>query len=682
MRERYPTDLTDPQWERLWERVFHPAGYAESVREVVDALRFCEKACAVWCLLPDGFPPAEAVEEHRSRWEADGTWERVGAVIDEKAPLGPFGRFRKRVSRLIRALPAGHALWHAAAAPIHAYQWLSALAQKPRRRIRCFHRAIDEGDLHRAKKEYEAAIREYDRAGDLFPSHPQPKLGRATCLSLLSEHADVAPDCWRALATPLLLPHQRYEAHALLGRSIALTGGDVDRAARHLAEGWWGHERPGPGFRAALGEVGLVETLMAAHDDLAEWLINNHMAFAAALELWRRKPAVRAEHPTRLDACLPPRTLYLSDDWVRNIGHIAYLDTYAKMRALGWTDWDQGLLPAPPQGTSNKHYLSYWADRYTIVTDRRLIETLRAPTRVYAPRVAHLIRCPDGTERYFLESLGIVQEAWERDGRPPLLSLTAADRDYGRGVLRALGVPADAWFVCLHVREPGYHKEFGNTHQSHRNADVLNYLPALREITRRGGWVVRMGDPSMTPLPKMRGVVDYALSDLKTERMDVFLCGASRFFLGVASGLCQLPTTFGVPCVLTNWASNALPLYSCRDLFIPKPIRSVAEDRVLTFEEMYADPVRHAAYSGVFLFERGLQAIENTPEELRDVVTEMLDQLDGTAVYSAADVDLQGRFAGVLRGHGQDGFARLGRAFLRQHAHLFETRSVPPRAAA
>ena len=79
-----------------------------------------------------------------------------------------------------------------------------------------------------------------------------------------------------------------------------------------------------------------------------------------------------------------------------------------------------------------------------------------------------------------------------------------------------------------------------------------------------------MGDPSMTPLPQMDNVLDYAHSQAKSDWMDVFLCGRCRFFIGLASGLSQVAARFGVPCVYVNWISNVLPAFSGRDLYIPK----------------------------------------------------------------------------------------------------------------
>src|SRR5205085_9657302 len=131
--------------------------------------------------------------------------------------------------------------------------------------------------------------------------------------------------------------------------------------------------------------------------------------------------------------------------------------------------------------------------------------------------------------------------------------------------------------------------------------DIRTYYKAMKEIVRRGGYVIRLGDKSMRQLPKLRGVIDYAHSKHKSERMDVFLCGGCRFFVGVASGLCHIPTTFGIPCVLTNWVSNALPVYSRDDVFLPKLLHSAELGRRLTFAEMFGPVPRQAAYSGLFL---------------------------------------------------------------------------------
>ena len=40
--------------------------------------------------------------------------------------------------------------------------------------------------------------------------------------------------------------------------------------------------------------------------------------------------------------------LILPADWVRQIGHMGFLDTWLKMNLLGWRSWRKLFLLAPP----------------------------------------------------------------------------------------------------------------------------------------------------------------------------------------------------------------------------------------------------------------------------------------------------------------------------------------------
>ena len=411
-----------------------------------------------------------------------------------------------------------------------------------------------------------------------------------------------------------------------------------------------------------------MQTRIEAHDREAEEVINQRGDIDAALHIYRRKQDLQREFAEAFGlAEMPVR--YMPADWVRNIGHMALLDFWVKMKHLGWYPWEHLVLLAPPHATANETYLSYWKRHFTVISGPHLVRGLAPFAAALGSRVAGLLKLPDGREEYFGEGIGIIQEEWERQGRKPLLELTAEDAERGQETLLQMGVPRGAWFVSLHVRSPGFHRETGSD-QAHRNADVGSYLPAIRRTIERGGFVIRLGDRTMDQLPALPGLIDYAHSPFKSPSMDVFLCAACRFFVGVASGLAHVPSTFGVPCALTNWVSNPFPVYGLRDRFIPKLIWSGREKRLLDFEESLEPGVRRLGYCGSRLAESGLRAVDNTPEEILELVEEMLDVLDGTVAYSVDDGRLQDAFRGIAGGRGMVGFSRIGRGFLRRYAHL------------
>jgi putative transposase len=84
-RARYPSDLTDPEWQRLAPLLpaSLPGGRPRSVeiREVVNAILYVTRTGCSWRALPHDLPKWQTAYAYLRRWEADGTWERILAVL-------------------------------------------------------------------------------------------------------------------------------------------------------------------------------------------------------------------------------------------------------------------------------------------------------------------------------------------------------------------------------------------------------------------------------------------------------------------------------------------------------------------------------------------------------------------------------------------------------------------------
>jgi len=692
MRRPYHTDLTDAQWGRLRDEVRLDGTPAAAPREVADALLYRARAWCPWHLLPPGFPPAADLRPAWDGWRRDGTWDRIVEVagdpsLPRSAARGSWlGRVRAAFARLVRKAPGGGGmLWpgRAVIQTVEYGQTYFTIYSKLPGWFRAGQRFLDDG-------EYEAAVGYFSRIIALDPTNTPTHVGRMLAYTRSGLYAEAAADCWAALALPDASFDLLVRLHYHLSEARVLSG-DIERGVGHgilartlqrrgafrdldALDDWADDEsRHGPDEFEIVAET---------YNDMAECAINAQTDFATAATLYRAGDEHRAKYVRWLEST-PARTLYLSDDWVRNIGHMALIDFWVKMDRLGWRAWDRMLLSAPPAVTANPAYVDYYARFFTVVRAERTPPGVKHLTATLGPRVASLLTLPDGSARYFTEGMGLIQEAWEREGRGPLLELTTEHVEYGRDRLRAMGVPDGAWFVCLHARSPGFHREGKlNAHQSHRNADIRTYLPAVEEVVRRGGWVIRLGDSTMPAFPKTPGVVDYARSRLKNARTDIFLCGGCRFFIGVASGISHVPTTFGVPCVMTNWLSNALPVYGRRDLFVLKMLRSVADGRFVPFDSYLHPEVRVMNYSGSLISESGYEVVNNTPDELKAVVVEMLDNLDrGPAAIAPVDDEDSNvlRFDALARRCGLAGFSRISRDFVARHADLLPAAPAEPR---
>jgi len=259
-----------------------------------------------------------------------------------------------------------------------------------------------------------------------------------------------------------------------------------------------------------------------------------------------------------------------------------------------------------------------------------------------------------------------VQRQWEESGRGPLIKMPDKYKDKGRTLLHCHGMPEDAWFVSFHARSGGFRTEVlsGLTH--YRNSDIEDYVPAMKAVRDRGGWVVRLGDASMPPLPEMDGVIDYAVSDWRADWIDVFLLAQNRFFVGVPSGPIAVAQAFGVPIVGVNWFPFEDWLYASNVITIFKLYRRQTEGGYLSVSEMANPPVR-GLFSKRSFDARGIEVENNSPEDIRAAVVEMMDQLDGGSGYSNEDEDLQQRFKALADPFDVGVNIRFGRDFLGRH---------------
>jgi len=248
---------------------------------------------------------------------------------------------------------------------------------------------------------------------------------------------------------------------------------------------------------------------------------------------------------------------------------------------------------------------------------------------------------------------------WARqyqDYIPPRLNDT--DLRKAEQLRTQMGIPISDWFVCLHVREGGYHNDFSS--QETRNASIQSYAEGINAINAAGGWVVRIGDSTMTPLPKTDRVIDYPHTKFKSALMDIYLISQCRFYVGTNSGPADVAALFKKPSILVN-ASDWGNCFSVRmgDLFIPKHVFSRLLNRYLSIEEMLEETHLSPGYR---LVPDDCVMVENTPQEIRDVIEEYLTGPDNFNYSNLQKVFNEARHSQLHRMLNQnDNFSTIGK---------------------
>jgi len=112
-----------------------------------------------------------------------------------------------------------------------------------------------------------------------------------------------------------------------------------------------------------------------------------------------------------------------------------------------------------------------------------------------------------------------------------------------------------------------------------------------------------------------------------------------------------------------GWYSNSLVLFKKHWL--------KEEKRFMTFREIIESGAGKFYYSELFE-QQGIELIENTPEEIRDVVIEMDERLKGTWETTDEDEELQRQFWSLFKPNEENSVfrCRTGTAFLRENREL------------
>lgn len=268
------------------------------------------------------------------------------------------------------------------------------------------------------------------------------------------------------------------------------------------------------------------------------------------------------------------------------------------------------------------------------------------------------------------------------DRSSPHLEFTENEKSRGESGLRNIGIPVGARFVCLAVRDSAYldmHlKDCDFSYHNYRDSNIQNYILAAEYLASRGYYVVRMGAKVKEPMkcnnPK---IIDYATNGMRSDFMDIYLGAKCAFCISVGTGFDAIPQIFRRPIAYVNLVPvGYFHSYVHNSLGIFKHHVSREQKRELSLSEIFKNGIGFCAET-VDYENKNIILIENTPEEIRCLVREMVERMENTWRHDEKDECLQELFWNIFpvnsvsiyngtRLHGQI-HARCGAEFLRNN---------------
>ncbi len=262
--------------------------------------------------------------------------------------------------------------------------------------------------------------------------------------------------------------------------------------------------------------------------------------------------------------------------------------------------------------------------------------------------------------------------------KTPHISFTKEEEEFGENALSDIGILKGTPFICFHSRDSAYldfvYPQRNWSYHDYRDSDINNYVPAVESIVQKGYYGVRVGSAVKDKISiNNPAIIDYPFSGKRTEFLDVYLGAKCEFFIYSDTGIATIPEMFRRPGVYVNWAPiSRISPWVLNGLFIFKKFYSVREKRFLNFREVINTMLGNCSIVEE-LRENEIELKENTPEEIKAVVVEMYERLNGIWETTPEEEALQQCFwelFGPKKLKSPD--LRIGTEFLRQNIDLLK----------
>ena len=314
-------------------------------------------------------------------------------------------------------------------------------------------------------------------------------------------------------------------------------------------------------------------------------------------------------------------------------------------------------------------------EQWTLMT-KRFIRV--SPIFYYLDRINNLI--PGGD----VHSIHPVFD--DRDG---ILARTSAHVKFieeedcrGKLYLTKLGLSSYDKFVCFIIRDSIYKEEYQNlsnddwSYHNYRDSDSDNYKESAIALAKKGYWVFRMGKGVKKSFdvnhPK---IIDYALSEYRTDFLDVWLMANCHFCVSTGSGIDAVACVFRKPIMMINYIPLSNIVSFLPVITVPKKLVWKKNQRELTLSEHLI----HNYTSSELYRDEGIEIYDRESNEICEAVMEMEMSLAGGVVDQSIDNHFQNLFWDQLISFRKDNNcsewihpnARIGSNFIRKNQEWF-----------
>jgi putative glycosyltransferase (TIGR04372 family) len=213
------------------------------------------------------------------------------------------------------------------------------------------------------------------------------------------------------------------------------------------------------------------------------------------------------------------------------------------------------------------------------------------------------------------------------DKSPPHLSFSDQEVELGKIGLLRMGVDPTQPYVCLIVRDGGHYKSNGDNESAGYdlfNFDINSFAGVADVLIENGFQVIRMGSGSEQPFTNApAGVFDYALSNHRSEFLDVYLAATCVFAISTQTGPDAVCMLFRRPVLYVDVTRYGQFFFGSK-IATWTPVRLFKDGKILNLSDVANSEIAWFKDPGLFAA-NGISQQKSSEGELRDLISLYLE---------------------------------------------------------
>ena len=185
-------------------------------------------------------------------------------------------------------------------------------------------------------------------------------------------------------------------------------------------------------------------------------------------------------------------------------------------------------------------------------------------------------------------------------------------------------------YVCFLVRTPEYYISHDKRNREeiykYRNVNPKGYIPTLEYLINNNYKIIRMGKGFKSKFPfDHKNFIDYALSEYRSDFLDIWLSANCYFCIASSSGIGEVPLVFNRPCIETNQSEVArTKSWATKHIHLPRICKM--NNKLLNLNDLIKYNVI-AATNGENYKKHNIELLENKPEEILEAIKDLENKI-------------------------------------------------------